>query len=124
MFRGMFEVQRANGLWQNRQMTVKLSWARQQEQGVVLSVRVIPRASRTQICGLQNDALKIKLQAPPVDGKANKQLVKFLSKKLGVSGSAISVIGGETSHCKRVLVRDGSVETISECLLPQEGAES
>lgn len=72
--------------------------------GCVLSVHVVPRASRTELAGLHGDQLKVRLQAPPVDGKANRVLLRFLADRLGVSASAVALISGETGRDKRIRV--------------------
>jgi uncharacterized protein len=63
-------------------------------------VIVQPRSSRNQVVGEQNEALKIKLTAPPVEGEANAALVDFLSKYLGLPRKDIKLIKGETSRHK------------------------
>ncbi|KAA0206716.1 DUF167 domain-containing protein [Candidatus Uhrbacteria bacterium] len=68
-----------------------------------LSVRVIPNASRTEIVGWMADgSLKIRLDAPPVDGKANQELVSSLAKTLRVSKSEIEITNGLTSKKKTI----------------------
>lgn len=68
-----------------------------------LPVRVIPNASRTEIVGWMADgSLKIKLAAPPVDGKANQELVSFLAKTLGAPKSEIEITNGLTSKKKTI----------------------
>ena len=67
---------------------------------VRFKVRLYPRSKKEAINGLQDDALKIWVKAPPVDGKANAALIKLLSKHLGVSKSSISVVAGHTSRTK------------------------
>jgi uncharacterized protein (TIGR00251 family) len=57
------------------------------------------------IVGLHDEALKIKLTAPPVENAANKMCIKFLAKRLGVSNSRIEIISGHTSRTKQVLLR-------------------
>jgi len=74
------------------------------EDSIEFKVRVIPRASRTEIVGLIEGALKVRLKAPPVDGAANEELVKFLSKKLGVSKGSVEIVAGQTSKTKRLRV--------------------
>lgn len=71
---------------------------------VIVAVRVVPRASKSEIVGELDGFLKIRLSAPPVDGVANKELVKLLSKTFGVSKSQIEIISGETSKTKRVQI--------------------
>jgi len=68
-----------------------------------IKIRVIPRASKNEIVGtLADNILKIKLKAPPVDGKANKALVEFLSEEFGVSKNRIRIVRGERSKNKVV----------------------
>lgn len=63
-----------------------------------------PKASKSEFCGLHGDALKVRIQAPPVEGKANSELIKFLAKQFGVSKSAVSIISGELNRHKRVRI--------------------
>ncbi|MEE9435733.1 MAG: DUF167 domain-containing protein, partial [Candidatus Adiutricales bacterium] len=69
---------------------------------VRFKVRLTPRAAMDKIDGMRQDALKIRVKAPPVDGKANTALIKFLSKSLGISQSKITVISGHTSRVKLI----------------------
>ena len=68
---------------------------------LLLPVRVQPRASRDEIVGWQDERLKIRITAPPVDGKANSHLVKFLAKAFGVAKRDIELLSGETGREKR-----------------------
>ena len=72
--------------------------------GVLIDVRVIPRAKRSGLAGQRGDALLVRLQAPPVDGSANTELVEVLSVVLGVTRRDISIVSGERSRQKRVRV--------------------
>jgi hypothetical protein len=83
-----------------------MSWMTETADGVIVAVRVVPRASRSEVQGVHGDTLKIRLQAPPVEGKANRALVEFLAVALGVSRASIEILTGDTSRNKRVLVRD------------------
>lgn len=67
-----------------------------------LPIQVIPNASVNAIVGWHNSFVKIRLQAPPLDGKANKALIRFLSKASGISKNQISIVRGETSRQKWV----------------------
>ena len=86
----------------------KMSWIEDSDSDCILTVRVVPRASRNTIVGLLGDSLKIRLQAPPVDGKANKALVGLLSKKLGVQRSRIKIDAGTASRDKRIRIEGSS----------------
>ncbi|MBX3004028.1 MAG: YggU family protein [Anaerolineales bacterium] len=75
--------------------------------GAALAIRVTPRASRNEIVEiLPDDTIKIRLTAPPVDGKANEALVDFLAKVLGVAKSRIEIVAGQTGRDKLVTVMD------------------
>lgn len=67
-------------------------------------VRVQPRASRTEVAGTQQGALKVRLQAPPVDGAANEALVDFLADSLGVPRRLVRIVSGASSRTKVVEV--------------------
>jgi uncharacterized protein len=84
------------------------------QEGLVIKVAVLPRASRNQVAGLKEDALKIKLTAPPVEGAANKACLQFLAKSLGLPKSKLAILSGESSRTKRILIR----------LNPEEGERS
>lgn len=71
---------------------------------VTFKVRVVPRASRSEIVGEHDGALRVRIAAPPVDGAANEELVRLLARKLGVSRSAIRITGGQTSKLKLISV--------------------
>jgi len=72
--------------------------------GIVFNIRVIPRASRCELAGVQGDALKIRITAPPVEGAANKECIRFLSDILGVKKSQIKIIAGHRSKNKKVSI--------------------
>jgi len=72
-------------------------------------VHVVPRARTTDVAGRHGDALKIRLAAPPVDGAANEELVRFLAKRLAVPRSAVTIAAGLTGRRKTVKI--SGVET-------------
>lgn len=84
--------------------------------GVELALQIQPRASRTEVVGAHGDALKIRLAAPPVDGEANEELVRFLAKTLGVPKSAVTIVSGATGKRKRVRVVGVTAAQASERL--------
>lgn len=69
---------------------------------VRFSVRVQPRASRSELAGEYGDALKIRLAAPPVDGAANEELVSFLSNTFAVARKSVRILAGETARSKLI----------------------
>lgn len=73
--------------------------------GVILNVRAQPRSSKAGVDGLfGDDAVKVRIRAAPVDGKANKELVETLADAFGLAKSAVVFKGGETSKTKRLLL--------------------
>ncbi len=72
--------------------------------GVVFKIRVVPRSSRCELVEIQEDALKIKITAPPVEGKANEECIKFIADKLGVRKSRVAIIAGHKSKKKTIAV--------------------
>ncbi len=75
--------------------------------GSALAIRVTPRARRNEVAEVLNDGtIRIRLTAPPVEGKANKALIEFLSQILGVPKSRISIVAGETGRDKLVSILD------------------
>jgi len=72
---------------------------------LVVDVRVQPRASRSEIVGLHGERLRIRLQAPPVDGRANAALVEFLAEAFDVPRASVIVEHGLTGRDKRVRIR-------------------
>jgi len=76
----------------------------EKEGAVIFDVRVVPRASKSEIIGEHDGALKVRIASPPVDGAANLELIRVLAKKLGVSRNDIEIISGGTSKNKRIRV--------------------
>ena len=90
------------------------------EQGVKLSIHLQPNAKQTQLAGRHGGALKLKVQAPPVAGAANKAAVKFLARIFGVAKSQIKLLRGQTSREKVFLIRDVSLSQAAEILQEHE----
>lgn len=82
------------------------SWYRWDGPGpdLILTLRIQPRAARDEIAGPHGDALKLRLTAPPVDGRANERLRAFLADLCGVARTQVTVLSGETGRLKRVRV--------------------
>jgi len=83
---------------------------------VSFAVRVQPRASRTALAGLHGDAIKIRIAAPPVDGKANDECRRFIAKLIGVATASVEIIAGESSRDKVIRVRHTTVARVREAL--------
>jgi uncharacterized protein (TIGR00251 family) len=88
--------------------------------GVIIKLRVSPCAKRSSIEGAYgDDALKLRVAAPPVDGKANVEAERFLAKMLGVPHSEVAVVRGASGRDKALLVRGAAVGEIREALSGQ-----
>jgi len=72
--------------------------------GAAFAVRVVPRAKKNEIVGVQGNALKVKLTAPPVGGAANEALIVLLVERLGVRRSQVEIVAGLKSRAKMVSV--------------------
>ncbi len=83
---------------------------------VKLAVTVVTRSPKTEIVGTVGEYLKIRLAAPPVDGEANKALIKYMAKRLGISKSDIRIISG-TSSKRKLLDIEGVEQSVVEALL-------
>lgn len=83
------------------------------DNGILLTVRIVPNSSKNEIVKTEN-GIKVKITAQPVDGKANKALIEFLSKKLKIPKSAIEIVRGETSKEKTLLLKIDNVNKIED----------
>jgi len=92
---------------------VTRAWLRPDGEGCVLTVHVQPGAKRTEIVGEHGDALKIRLAAPPVDGKANEALLSYLAEKLSVGRRAVELRSGMTSRRKVVSIGLSAVAALA-----------
>ena len=90
-----------------------MTFLQESSSGIILKVFVQPRSSKNMIAGQHDDALKIKLTAPPVDDAANKMCIQYLSKQLNVPKSSIEIISGHTSRTKRLLLRRSNDKNMS-----------
>lgn len=83
---------------------------------VIFNVHVVARASRSDIVGEYDGALKARIASPPVDGAANAELIKLLARSFGVPKAQVEIISGTTSTTKRVRI-DGSKVTVIAAIL-------
>jgi uncharacterized protein (TIGR00251 family) len=86
--------------------------------GAAITIRVTPRARKTEFSGILADGtLRVRVSAPPVEGKANKALIKFLADVLGVHKNRIEIVAGETGLDKIVSITDMSAEQVQKRIL-------
>ena len=75
-------------------------WRREDGDALILTLHLQPGAKRTQIAGIHGDALRIRIQAPPVEGKANAELVRYLAGAFGVPVRQVTLVRGDSSRHK------------------------
>jgi uncharacterized protein (TIGR00251 family) len=86
---------------------------------VTLTLHIQPGAKRSEFAGLHGDALKVRLAAPPVDGKANEALLRFLAEELGIPKSAVNLKSGQASRRKVLEVAGATAEAVSHLAQPR-----
>ena len=87
------------------------------KKGIEINVVVLPKSAQAGVVGIHNNCLKVKLTKPPVDGQANAECCKIVSKFLGIAKSCVSVIQGKTSRTKILLVDGISEKKVKAQLL-------
>lgn len=86
--------------------------------GAALTIRVTPRARKTEFAGILEDGtVRIRVQAPPIEGKANRDLIQFLAKVFGVRKNCIEIVAGERGLDKIVSVTDMSAEDMEKRIM-------
>jgi uncharacterized protein len=88
----------------------------EQDGKLKFKVQVVPRASRSEIVGEHNGALRIRIAAPPVDGAANEELIRTLARALGVRKNAIEITSGQSSRTKQVRVTGATSSDLQNLL--------
>ena len=91
-----------------------------------IAVQISPNAKRSEVLGVVDDALKIKLQAQPIEGKANEALVKYLAGALKVSRSSVAITHGHTNRRKLLEVASGALtpEAVERLLLGDQAGKA
>jgi uncharacterized protein (TIGR00251 family) len=85
-------------------------------EGVILRVRIQPRAANCEIAGVSGGYLKVRVTAPPVEGAANKACRDFLAKQFGIPKGRIAIVSGEKSRQKRILLKGIREDVVSSQL--------
>jgi hypothetical protein len=90
------------------------------KRGAALAIRVTPRAKKNEVSEILDDGtIKIRITAPPVEGKANKALIEFLAEVLDISSSDIEIIAGDTGRDKLISVLNMDTETVGRRIAEQ-----
>lgn len=91
-------------------------WLRESSGRTTLTLHIQPGAKKTEVAGIHGDALKIRLAAPPVDGKANAALIEFVADRLGLAKSAVALKSGQTSRRKVLEIVAAPHDTVQRLL--------
>ncbi len=86
--------------------------------GVLIDLRVQPGAGRNAVVGRHGDAIKVRIGAPAIGGRANEAVIELLAETLGVKRAEVSLVSGDSSRSKRVQVNGISVELATTILVP------
>ena len=89
-----------------------------------LSLKVNTGARRTEFAGLHGEAWKLRVAAPPVDGKANTAIIRFLAQLTGVRASAVTIVSGETASTKIVEIEGIDADSLTRAILNSDGNQS
>jgi uncharacterized protein (TIGR00251 family) len=104
-------------VWYHRTVAIESSlFLRASKEGLILEVVVVPRAKRSKFVGFHGGYPKIALAAPPIEGRANEELVAFLKELLGLPGRNIELVRGDTSRRKAVILRGIAPEKVLQVL--------
>lgn len=96
--------------------TPPVSFLKADARGVRLTIRVIPRAAKSAVAGIRDNALLVRLNAPPVDGAANEALVALLAERCGVPGRAIAIAHGAKGRLKTVTIEGVTADAVAKRL--------
>jgi len=99
-------------------VVIKMPWMTSTANGVRIQVKVQPRSSKNEITGVTGDFLRVRLTAPPVEGEANKALVKYLGQVFGCAAGRIKILRGAAGRCKLVEVTGITEEAVRQQLKP------
>ena len=81
--------------------------------GVMLSVRVKPRSARDEVAGWDGDVLRVRLRAPPVEGRANEALRRLLAAQLGIPSGRVRIVSGSSARTKRIWIEGVNAEDVA-----------
>ncbi|NGX63033.1 MAG: hypothetical protein KR126chlam6_00439 [Candidatus Anoxychlamydiales bacterium] len=84
---------------------------------MIIKVKITPNSRANQVIGFEQDTLKIKIKAPAEKGKANKELISFLAKKLKIAKSSITILTGQTSRLKKLKIESVSIKNFTQLIV-------
>lgn len=89
-----------------------MPWIEQKDDAVYIHIRVVPNASKNEVQGEHDGALKIRLTAPARDGRANKALVQFMAKTTGLPKSRVAIVKGDKSRLKTIQLDQAELKNV------------
>ncbi len=92
---------------------------RETANGVTFQIQVLPRSSKCEVAGIQGDYLRIKITAPPLEGRANEECIRFLAAALGIKRPRVSILKGLKSRKKTIAV-NGLKKKDLEAIIPKD----
>ena len=93
-----------------------MPWLLSTHDGCIITVKATPRARKSEVSGADPEWLRVRLQAPPVDGKANAELIALFAKTFGIPKRSVELLTGDTSRLKRVKLSGVSAEAVTATL--------
>ena len=93
-----------------------MNWLLPTHDGCILTIKATPRASKSEIAGADPEWLRVRLQAPPVDGKANAALSLLFAKTFGIPKRSVEILTGDTARLKRVKLHGVSADAVAAAL--------
>ncbi len=98
----------------NMSMAENFSFISENKYGTVISVKLVPNSSVNIIVDYNDDYIRVKICSPPIENKANKELINFFSKIFDINKSKIEIISGEKSKLKKLLFKDAKPEYVTQ----------
>jgi uncharacterized protein (TIGR00251 family) len=86
----------------------------EKDRGLTFAVRIVPRASRSEIVGEYDGALRVRIAAPPVEGAANRELIRLLARTFKLPKNAVDIVSGGGSKSKLVRIRGGDAAKLEQ----------
>ena len=85
--------------------------------GIIFCIKLVPNSSFSKIVDYTDDYVRIKISAPPIENRANKELIGFCSELFDVNKSKLSIVSGEKSKIKKVLIKGSKIEEVTQKLM-------
>lgn len=101
----------------NNYMNKKYDFLTQNDKGVIFSVKLVPNSSFSKVVDFTEEYVRIKISSPPIENKANKELISFCSKLFDINKSKIQIVSGDKSKLKKVLFSDTKIDEITQKLM-------